>query len=81
MIETDMAGWDRHPDGEIEILPLAAFAAARLGGAVALRLEILQPDGLIGTAQIAMPADRAMELGHALLILAQQASGSEAPAQ
>lgn len=73
MIEEDMSDWDRHPNGDIETAPVAGWAIGTAPHLVLLRLEILQEDGRIGTAQVHFPADRIDEFAKALRLKARRA--------
>lgn len=72
-IETDTSDWDHWPNGEIETLPLAAWATAAEPGVVLLRLEILIETGQIGTAQVRLPAQEATALAESLAWMAGRA--------
>lgn len=79
MIETDMADWDRLPNGEIEIEHVAGWAVGASPRNVLLRLEILMATGQIGYAQLKIPADQAADLAKALAERATRALASEPP--
>jgi len=73
MIESDMAGWDRRPNGDIETEPVVSWAVGAMPLNVMVRLEILTESGQIAWAQIHISADQAIELGEALRLKGERA--------
>ena len=80
MIESNTDDWDRLPNGDIEICPVATWETAAAPNTVLLRLQVLQ-DGQIGSAQLALPAMEAAELARSLAWMAERARSGHSQGQ
>ncbi len=77
MFEDSVDGWERRPNGDVEVFPVVGWSVASSPGLVPLRLEFATDAGRIEFVQLVLPLDEALQLAKTIRLRARRAAQTE----